>query len=209
MMTTRMMARVCVGLVTLLAAACAHDGTLITPDVAPAVHVRAVDQAVLADAIDSAFSKLDVAGFSAGLGGRTLTAYMAVSSPTQLPAATLDYIRERAALVAGVLGIQIREVVHTRERVLSGALEYEYLSYPDTQARVLVLVSYAGVDTESLEPRQRTHGSKEADTILRGRFRVSFGIAPRSEAFTAVTQTVEGESEYPVAYGKYVEPDEQ
>ena len=47
--------------------ACAHDGTLVSFNTRATEVVRASDQQVLADAIDQAFAKLDVAALRARL----------------------------------------------------------------------------------------------------------------------------------------------
>ncbi len=187
--------------------ACAHEGTLVTLGSERTSILRASDQSVFTDAIDSAFDKVDIGGMKNKLReAKTETAYMIIVAPFQNSAAILDYIKMKAAIVAGQLGIKVLEVNRIIERI-SPERTWEVLQeeYPDTDARIIVAVSYAGVDEITAKERQTSHGSKKPDRIFKGRFKASFGVTPRKAGFTAVVQNIEGESEYEVVEGKYVD----
>jgi hypothetical protein len=204
---TKIMKIVVVGLFTSFLVACAHEGTLITFGSGSTSILRASDQSVLADAIDKAFDGLDANGLKTNLREvKAETAYLIIAAPFALAQSTLDYIQLKAALLTGQIGIRVLEVIKTVERI-TPERTWEVLQeeYPDTDARVIVAVSYAGVDEMTTEEQQVTHGSKKPDRIFKGRFKAAFGITPRKAAFTAVVQKIEGESEYEVTQDKYVD----
>ena len=199
---------VCIALmVMIMLAGCAHDGALVTFGYRIPTTLRATDQSILADAIDDAFEKFDTKGMKAKLrSAKASNAYLIIASTFELSEATRDYIQLRAGLKAGELGIGILEVVRSFEHV-PPARQWVVLKeeYPDTVARVLMLVSYAGVDEVETPQQQVAHAANKPDRIFKGRFKGTFAVVPRKSAFPAVVQHIEGESQYEIMEGKYLD----
>jgi len=186
---------------------CAHDGTLVTLNKTRAAAVSAVDQAILADAIDQAFEQFDARGMAPKVkAAGALTAYMEVAAPLELAPTTLRYIEDFAGAAAGRIGLRVFEVVRTIERE-SPERSWEVMktAYPDTDARVIFTVSYAGVDEVATSQQQEQHSSKEPDAILKGRFKGTITVAPRKTAFEAFSQTLSGESTIKFVDQQYVD----
>lgn len=135
-----------------------------------------------------------------------VTAYIQVVSTVDLPQSTLHYIRQKAAVAAGVAGVQLLEVREKYVPPYKGATSDPAVEviYPDTHAKVVMLVSYAGVDQDLTKLRQRSHGSAEPDQIFVGKFKGTFSIVPRMTSFPGYTQEIRGESLYPITRGKFV-----
>ncbi len=193
---------------TLLPAGCVTSGTVLSYDTEGTTVTRAADQEILANAIDSAFAALDISEMQAALSASTtdLSAYVVVSSPFALSDATMAYIQGRATLTAGMLGIKIVEVNKTIERPYPERnIEVTTTDYQGAGARILMLVSYAGVDTRTHLQAHETHGTLDPDRWLIGRFKGTFAIVPRKEGFPAIVAELSGESKFPVARGKYVD----
>ncbi len=194
-------------LLLMVALGCAHKGTLVTVETVSTQVVKATDQAVLADAIDAAYEQIDIAGMRAKLqSAGPVTAYLQVAAPFDLPRSMLDYIEQRAALTAGQLNLSVLEVQRTRTRS-SPEHNWEFINevFPETDARVLMLVSYAGVDEIETQVDQKTHASSGPDRILKGRFKGTFAVTPRNRSFQAVLQTISGDTEIKIADGDYID----
>ena len=186
---------------------CIREGTLVTWQTERLSHTRATDQAVISEAIDMAFGAVDTSALSEPL--LTLasrTAYVEVTAPFPLDPAIRDYLRDQAAAVVGLLGLQILEVRQTLERPNpERTLEVVETRYPDVSARVLVMVSSVGVDEILTGDEQDSHGSVEPERVLVGRFKGTLAISPRREPFTTAIQRLEGRTNYPVSRGNFVD----
>ncbi|OIP44262.1 MAG: hypothetical protein AUK47_01230 [Deltaproteobacteria bacterium CG2_30_63_29] len=186
---------------------CTNDGRLITYETIPTQITRASDQAILADAIDDGFGKLDNDKIRTALGANaSLSAYLVIASPFNLDASVLNYIQEKAALQAGAIGLRILELRTTLERPNpERTLEVVETEFPDTEARVMILVSYAGVDEVTTIEQQESHGTTKPDRILEGRFKATFAVTPRKTSFPAYSQVIEGKSSYEVGYRQFID----
>ena len=190
-----------------LGSGCIREGTLVTVQTVPGEHPRALDQAVLGDAIDMAFANIDVGMLSGALmaGGPT-SAYVEVTSPFPMDPEVAAYVRDQATLAVGRLGVGILEVRQTLQRPNpERLLEVVETEYPDVGARVLVMVSMAGVDEVYTDDDQDSHGSTEPSRVLLGRFKATLAITPRKLPFTASAQTLEGRTTYPLSRGNFVD----
>ncbi len=165
----------------------------------------------LKDELAGVFKELELAmmpssGQKAALDPAEMTAYIEVVSSVALPAPTLEYIRQKAAVAAGTVGIQVLEV---RQKLVNpfpdaNADPAAEEIYPDTHARLVMLVSCAGVDEDLTKLRQRSHASAEPDLVFQGKFKGTFSLVPRMMRFAGFAQELEGTSAYPVTRGKYV-----
>lgn len=189
------------------AASCAHDGTVISVGSVATTTVRAADQKLLSDAIDQAFERLDINAMRSQVrAANAVTAYLEVSAPFELPPATLAYLEDRAAVMAGQLQLSVLEVLRTVEFVSpEGTRQIRSEVFPEADARVLMLVAYAGVDEQRSRLQNRSHSSTAADVVLKGRFKGTFAVTPRKASFEAVVQTVTGESEAQLRDGQFVD----
>jgi hypothetical protein len=182
---------------------CQTAGTLMSVTSRHVEVLSASDQAVLADAIDEAFDKADVEALRTKLRDNgKLTAYLEVAAPFPVSEATLNYVSQHASVIAGRVGIQLMEVVRTLERPLpEHPAELIQTNYPNTDARVVVLVSYVGVDREITTGRHRSHGTSEPDFIYHGRFRGRLAVIPRTASFAGASVALDGSSAYEVVEG--------
>ena len=149
------MRRLLIAAAALSTAACTHVGTKTTIRAERGNAVRAVDQQLLSEAVDAAFAALEIPkvrrpdGTPAPKGvvapAGLVSAYVLVSTVMPLDEELRDYVTARASAAAAGAGLNVREVRRVLERQ-GGSLERTYLEYPDTDARVLVMVSYAGID---------------------------------------------------------------
>lgn len=193
---------------SVLLSGCIRDGTVVTARIQSQDMARAADQTLLSDAIDKGFSGADLDKLRAQLkGAGELDAYLEVSAPFPMSGATRAYMSHRAALVAGLLGIKVVELRTIVERTsLQRNFDSLETRYPDTRARVLLMVSVAGVDDRHTLSQQQGAGSTKPDRILEGRFRATFAVVPRKgAAFVAASQELNGVSSYPIAPGKYLD----
>jgi len=192
---------------TVLCTGCIREGTVITWQTESLTHGRAVDQAVLSEAIDMAFDAIDVNALAAPLMAlASRTAYVEVTAPFPLAPGLREYLRDQASTVVGRMGLQVLEVRQTLQRPNpERTLEVVETRYPDVSARVLVMVSSAGVDEILTGDEQDSHGSIEPDRVLVGRFKGTLAISPRREPFNASTQRLDGRTNYPVSRGNFVD----
>mgnify|MGYP006928230325 CR=1 FL=1 len=193
---------------SVLLSGCIRDGTIVTARIQTQEMARAADQTLLSDAIDQGFSGVDVAKLREALkGAGDLDAYLEVSAPFAMSGATQAYMSHRASLIAGLLGIKVLEKRVVVERAsLQRTFDNIETLYPETRARVLLMVSVAGVDDRRTLSQQQGAGSTKPDRILEGRFRATFAVVPRKgAAFVAASQELSGVSSYPIAPGKYLD----
>jgi hypothetical protein len=135
-----------------------------------------------------------------------MSAYIEVVSPLAIAAETTAYIHQRASVVAAQIGLRIVEV--NERRYQPSALrpsEVVEKVYPDTDARVVVMVSHAGVDEHNTIELQTAHGDTKPDRILKGRFKATIAITPRQADFTTVIGKLAGASSYEIKNGKYID----
>jgi len=196
-----------VAVATLISSGCIREGTVITWQTEGLTHQRAVDQTVIAEAIDMAFDAVDTNALSAPLISlASRTAYVEVTAPFPLDPGLRDYLRDQAAMVVGRVGLQVLEVRQTLQRPNpERTLEVVETRYPDVSARVLVMVNSVGVDEIITGDEQDSHGSVEPDRVLVGRFKGTLAISPRREPFTTTSQRLEGRTNYPVSRGNFVD----
>lgn len=190
-----------------LATGCASAGTVITATPTHLTVPRAVDQAILGDAIDAAFATVKIDEFSAALKtAGALSAIVEVESPFALPDAVIAYVRSRATMAAGLVGVGVLDTERVVERPFPNSpTEIAYLRRPDTGGRVVVAIAYCGVDDDVLVGKQDSPGSPIPDRVLRGRFKATVSIMPRRSTFTGVSQTIEGATSYDIINGKYLD----
>lgn len=187
---------------------CATAGTMITVGQTHITVPRATDQAILSEAIDEAFNGLDLEKLKKALALPPGTsAYLEVASTFDLPPATLAYVRQRAAVVAGEVGLSLFEVERVVERPYPNSpTEVAYFRYPDTHARAYISIAYAGVDEEITTGHQESPGSAVPDRVLRGRFKATFAVGPRKTTFRGISEPLEGKSAYDIINGKFLQP---
>ena len=192
--------------VLLIAAGCASKGTLVTQRVLPGDAPRAVDQAILADAVDAAFAQINVDGIARALGTNASSdAYVEVSAPFPLTPHLREYAYSRTAAVAGSIGLRVLEIERIMERPTPDKqLQILQTVYPNTAARVLLMISYAGVDEEAVLDEHEAHGTSKPERIMRGRFKATFSVVPRAGSFRGTYQIVEGSSKYDIVEGRYL-----
>ncbi len=220
------MRRILIGLTfVVVSSGCVRLGTRVTLDVEKGRTARAVDQEILSEAIDSAFAQLAPPAFkrtpppapvyapppedpmlpppppAAPPEQGPLTAYIEVQTSMDVPQAVLDYTAARASVVAARAGIGIKEVVTVLERQPGTGTERAYVQYPDTDLRVVVAVTYAGVD-EVFET-QVLRNTERRGNLLVGRFKGTVAIVPRNESISPWMETVSGEARYDLDELKY------
>ncbi|MBM4320083.1 MAG: hypothetical protein FJ125_09005 [Deltaproteobacteria bacterium] len=208
------------GVGAILGTGCMSVGTNLGPRTVPASMIRAADQELLAQAVDSAFDKLKLPSFESlrlvseppgGVGEPGPPAlprpyvrgYVHVASLTEIPDTLRDYIGAKAAAAAASAGIGVLEVRRAFEKRSDGEWSLLYEEYPDADVRVLVQVSYVGLDEarESIPARHSDH----RETVLKGRFKATLTVVPRLARVEPFQQVVSGESRFEINDGKYLD----
>lgn len=187
-----------------LATACTHVGTKTTVRAERGTAVRAIDQQILSEAVDAAFAALEVPRVRRPDGAATprvgpLSAYVHVSTVMPLSDELRDYVGTRASAVAAGAGLTVREVRRVIER--GNGVERSFLEYPDTEARVLVAVSYAGVD--QIDATGKYRSTDRSQLTLAGRFKATVSIVPRNTDVPVWSGTIAGEKKLAIDEVEY------
>lgn len=196
------MRRFLIGTAALCLSACYHVGTKVTVGAERGKAVRAIDQQLVADAVDAGFAGLEIPKLGAPAGkpaGTPYTAYVTVASVMPIGNDLREYIGSRAAAAASAAGLAVREVRVVRER--TGPVEREWLETPDTDARVLVMVSYAGVDQVDAPGVPRS--TDRSQLAVAGRFKATLSIVPRTSDRPLWSGTFTGEKKLSLDDVKY------